>query len=85
MHTPLDEWSARSRDFYLTTHNTLNRQIPMPHAGFEAAIPASERPQTHALDRDRQDLLPERTKGTKISDTLAINTYIGNRSKLYLS
>ena len=24
--TPLDEWSARSRDLYLTTHNTHNRQ-----------------------------------------------------------
>jgi len=25
--TPLDEWSARRRDLYLTTHNTHNRQI----------------------------------------------------------
>ena len=24
--TPLDEWSARSRDFYLTTHNTHKRR-----------------------------------------------------------
>jgi hypothetical protein len=24
--TPLDEWSARCRDLYLTTHNTHNRQ-----------------------------------------------------------
>ena len=24
--TPLDEWSARRRDLYLTTHNTHNRQ-----------------------------------------------------------
>jgi len=30
-----------------TTHNTHNRQISMPPAGFE---PASERPPTHALD-----------------------------------
>jgi hypothetical protein len=28
--TPLDEWSARRRDLYLTTHNTHNRQITMP-------------------------------------------------------
>ena len=27
--TPLDEWSARRRDFYLTTHNTHNWQISM--------------------------------------------------------
>jgi hypothetical protein len=32
--TPLDEGSARRRDLYLTTHNTLNRQISMPPAGF---------------------------------------------------
>jgi hypothetical protein len=28
--TPLDEWSARSRDLYLTTHNTHNRHTSMP-------------------------------------------------------
>jgi len=26
VRTPLDEWSARRRDLYLTTHNTHNRQ-----------------------------------------------------------
>ena len=30
--TPLDEWSARRRDLYLTTHDTHNRQISMPQA-----------------------------------------------------
>ena len=49
--TPLDEWSARRRGLYLTTHNTHNRQTSMPTARFEPAIPASERTQTHALDR----------------------------------
>ena len=49
--TPLDEWSVRRRDLYLTTHNTHNRQTSMPPVGFEPTIPASERPQTHALDR----------------------------------
>ena len=48
---PLDEWSARCRDLYLATHNTQKRQTSMPPAGFEPAIPASERPQTLALDR----------------------------------
>jgi hypothetical protein len=48
---PLDEWSARRRDLYLTSHNTHKRQISMPTGGFEPAIPESERPQTHALDR----------------------------------
>jgi hypothetical protein len=49
--TPLDEWSARCRDLYLTTHNTHNRQISMPPVGFEPKISAGERPQTYALDR----------------------------------
>jgi len=47
---PLDKWSARRRDPYLITHNTHQRHISMPTEGFEPAIPASERPQTHALD-----------------------------------
>ena len=49
--TPLDEYSARSRDLYLTTHNTHNRQTSMPPAGFAPTISAGERPQTYALDR----------------------------------
>ena len=28
--TPLEDWSARRRDLYLTTHNTHNRQTAMP-------------------------------------------------------
>ena len=47
----LDEWSARRRDLYLTTHNTHNRQTFMPPVGFEPTISAGERPQTYALDR----------------------------------
>ena len=31
--TPLDEWSARRRDLYLTAHNTHNRQKSMPPGG----------------------------------------------------
>ena len=49
--TPLDEWSARRRDLYLTTHNTHIRQISMPPVGFEPTISAGQRPQTYALDR----------------------------------
>ena len=48
--TPLDEWSARHRDFYLTTHNTHNRQTSMPPVGFEPTISAGKQPQTYALD-----------------------------------
>ena len=49
--TPLDERSARRRDVYLTKHNIYKIHSSMPLAGFEPAIPASERPQTHASDR----------------------------------
>ena len=42
--TPLDEWSARRRDLYLTTHGTHNRQISMPPVGFKPTISAGERP-----------------------------------------
>ena len=48
--TPLDGWSARCRELYLTP-TTLTRDI---HAtgGIRTHNPKSERPQTHALDRD---------------------------------
>ena len=48
---PLDEWSARRTDLYLTTNNIHNRQTSMPTERFKPAIPAVERPQSHALDR----------------------------------
>ena len=49
--TPLNEWSVRRRDLYLTTHNTHNRQTSMPWVGFEPTISAGEWPKTYALDR----------------------------------
>ena len=42
--TPLDEWSARRRDLYLTACNTYNKQTSMSLAGLEPAILAGERP-----------------------------------------
>jgi len=41
--TSLDEWSARHRDLYLTTHNTHNRRRSMPPVGFEPTIASGER------------------------------------------
>jgi hypothetical protein len=49
VRTPLDEWSARRRDLYLTTQH--NRQTFMPPVGFESTVSAGELPQTYALDR----------------------------------
>jgi hypothetical protein len=34
-----------------TPNSQHSKQTSMPPVGFETAIPASERPQTHALDR----------------------------------
>jgi hypothetical protein len=42
---PLEEWSGRRSDFYLTTHNTYRRRDS------NLQSQKSERPQTHALDR----------------------------------
>jgi hypothetical protein len=49
--TSLDELSARSRDLYLTTHNTHDKHTSMPLVGFEPTISASQRPQNYALNR----------------------------------
>jgi hypothetical protein len=49
--TPLDEWSARRSDLYMTTHNTHNRRTYMSSVGFEPTISAGDRPQAYALDR----------------------------------
>jgi len=33
--TPLNEWSVRRRDLYLTTHNNHNRKTSMPPGGIQ--------------------------------------------------
>jgi hypothetical protein len=66
--TPLDEWSAQRRDLYLKTHNTLKRQTSLRPAGFESAIPASERPKAHALDCASTGIGSIRIVLTKFSD-----------------
>jgi len=48
---PLDEGLTRHRELCLNTHNTHMTQTSILPERFEPAIPASERPQTHALDR----------------------------------
>jgi len=48
----MGEGSARRIDLYLATHNIHKRHISMPLGGFEPAIPARERQQTHALNRE---------------------------------
>ena len=48
---PLEELETRRRDLYLTTQNTHKRQTSMLPAGFEPAIPTSERLNTQVLAR----------------------------------
>ena len=52
--TPLDEWSHRRRDLYLTTHNTHYRQTSMPPGGIRThdlsrrlAVDLGLRPRDH--------------------------------------
>ena len=52
--TPLDTWSVRRRDLYLTTHNTHSRPTSMPPVRFEphnlsrrAAVDLCLRPRGH--------------------------------------
>ena len=62
--TPLDKWSARHRDLYLTTHNTHNRQTSMSLVRFEPTISVGERPQTFALDGPSRILQAVKVKVT---------------------
>jgi hypothetical protein len=43
--SPPDEGSAGLTDFYMATHKTHKRRPSTTRAGFESAVPASERPQ----------------------------------------
>jgi hypothetical protein len=49
VRTPLNEWSTRRKDLYLTTQNTHNR-LSCSRTGFEPAIAACKRPHSPALD-----------------------------------
>ena len=49
--TPLDGWSARCRDLFVTKRDIHKRQTSLPPGGIRIRSRASQRPQTHALDR----------------------------------
>jgi len=48
--TPLDEWSTRRSDLYLTTHNTHKRQTPAGAGGIRTLNRRNQAARTHALD-----------------------------------
>jgi hypothetical protein len=49
--TPLDEWSARRRDLYQTTHNTQQQTNIHAPVGLEPTTSAGERSQAYVSDR----------------------------------
>ena len=53
--TPLDEWSTRRRDRYLTTHNTHNRQTSMPRWDWNSQ---SQQASSRLRPRGQWDRLP---------------------------
>ena len=74
--TPLDEWSARRRDRYVTTHNTHKRTEIHAPAIFEPAIPASERPQTRALDRAATGIGTQGVSLLKYASVFTLSIYV---------
>jgi len=48
-----------------TTHNKHKRRTPLPPAGFELAIPAHERPQTHLRPYGHREWPTELHQGLK--------------------
>ena len=88
--TPLDEWSARCRDLYLTTHNAQKTRTSVPPAEFEPVIPASEQPQTHAFNRwengvGRLQLLYIRHESQVIPNRVTFWAIISNTASLNAS
>jgi hypothetical protein len=56
--TPMDLWSSRCRDLYLTTHNNHQRQTSVALAGFKPTTMASQQPQTCLRQPSHWDQLP---------------------------
>jgi hypothetical protein len=76
----LDEWSARRRDLYLTTHNTQKIHTSMLLTWFEPAIPASDCPQTHALNDATTGIGKTEIKIRKYNDV--IKRTLGTRIRI---
>jgi len=82
--TPLDDWSVRLRNLYLTTYKTHERETSMPLAEFELPIPANKRPQTHALVRADTGL--DSTRNSRLHECiLYVQAYLTNICTLSLT
>ena len=82
--TPLDEWSARRRDLYLTKHNSHKRQTSIPleeirthNLSRRAPVDIRLRPRGH---RDRQErIIPQDNLRRLIRSCFTLSR--GNRTK----
>jgi hypothetical protein len=75
--------TARGRDLYLKTNNTHKRQTSKPPAGFEPAIPASDRPQNSALDRAATGIGNVRILIKIIMCSTSTDIYAENKLSIY--
>jgi hypothetical protein len=76
--TPLDEWSVRRRDLYLTTHNTHNRHIHAPRGI-----------RNHRLSRPAAADLRLKPRGhwyqqSKRTRNKALRNYLSNKPLIYI-
>jgi hypothetical protein len=79
--TPLDEGSARPRGLYLRAHNTQNRH-PCPRRNSNSqSNPASERPQTHALDRAATGISSNKVTNRLLEELHPLHSWI-NKEKI---
>jgi hypothetical protein len=79
--TPLDEWSDRRRDLYLTIHNTHNRHTSMPSVGFEPTISAGKRPLEPATWHVPVNISTGRASVWRSAHVLRTRTYLRRRSR----
>jgi len=70
--TPLEEWSARRRDLYLTTYTIYTKRTSMPLARFEHTVPVSEQPADRRL----------RPRGHRHLLSPSLCNYFHNRDKM---
>jgi hypothetical protein len=59
-------WTSDQPDLYLITHDTHKRQTSETLAGFEPTVTASERSQTHTIDRATTGIGPNTRYNLKI-------------------
>ena len=75
VRTPLDEWSARRREFYLTTHKTHNRKHSCPDGIRTHKLSRRAAAELRLRSRDHWDRLFKKVSSENIS---SVNISISN-------